>query len=219
MNTAIIVAGGSGQRLESDIPKQFLKINGKELLSFSVNTFFNHPQIDQVIIVSHKDWLDHVKDSFPDCQVIQGGSTRQESTRNGLSIIDKNCKNVLIHDAARPLISDKIISDCLSTLSSSDGTAPILDSTNSLVNWDGESSKYIDRSQIKSVQTPQCFRRQIIENALRSSISGTDEIGIVLQVLPEAKINFIQGSKDNIKITTAIDLILLREIHKTKNYS
>jgi 2-C-methyl-D-erythritol 4-phosphate cytidylyltransferase len=218
MNTAIIVAGGNGQRLGADIPKQFLKINGKELLSFSVNTFFNHPQIDQVIIVSHGDWLDHVKNLFPDCQVIQGGLTRQDSTQNGLSIIDKNCKNVLIHDAARPFISDKIISDCLSTLSSNDGTAPILESTNSLVNWDGEYAKYIDRSQIKSVQTPQCFKREIIESALRSTISGTDEIGIVLQVLPEAKINFIQGSNDNIKITTAMDLILLREILNNKTH-
>ena len=84
MNSAVIVAGGIGLRIGSDIPKQFLKIKGKEILSFSVKTFLEHPQINEVIIVSHPDWIKIVSKNYPNCKVIKGGERRQDSSLNGV---------------------------------------------------------------------------------------------------------------------------------------
>ena len=206
MNSAVIVAGGVGFRFGGDIPKQFIKINGQEILSFSVNTFLEHPQIDEVIIVYHPDWKEHVITNYPNCIVIEGDQRRQDSSMKGVSVVSDESEHVLIHDAVRPFVSKKIISDCLSALENSDGSAPIMSVSNSLIQLEKEKATYIDRSQIREVQTPQCFRKELISEALSSDIEGTDDIGIVLRLFPESKLSFIPGNRDNLKITTERDL-------------
>ncbi|SVE02231.1 uncharacterized protein METZ01_LOCUS455085, partial [marine metagenome] len=158
----VIVAGGVSTRFGGDIPKQFIKINGQEILSFSVKTFLQHPQIDEVIIVSPKNWVDHVSKKYPKCKVVEAGEHRQNSSLNGLDTVSSGAINVLIHDAARPFVSNQIISDCLSSLVAYDASAPIIPSIDSLVKWDGQTASYIDRADIQIIQTPQCFNKQII---------------------------------------------------------
>ena len=206
MNSAVIVAGGTGFRFGGDIPKQFIKINGQEILSFSVNTFLDHPQIDEVIIVCHPDWKEHIITNYPNCIVVKGDQRRQDSSMKGVSIVSDESEHVLIHDAVRPFVSKKIISDCLSALENSDGSAPIMNVSNSLIQLEKEKATYVDRSQIREVQTPQCFRKELISEALSSDIEGTDDIGIVLRLFPESKLSFIPGNRDNLKITTERDL-------------
>ena len=206
MNSAVIVAGGTGARFGNKTPKQFNKIHSKEILSFSVKTFLSHPEIDEVIIVSHPDWLDHVATKYPECHVVAGGKHRQNSSLNGVTATSSECLNVLIHDAARPFVTAEIISDCLSALGNYDGSAPIIPAIDSLVKWDGQKAHFVERSDIQIVQTPQCFKKQIILDVLESDISGTDEIGILLRLYPESKVKFIDGNIDNIKITTQNDL-------------
>ena len=206
MNSAVIVAGGSGFRFGGDIPKQFIKINGQEILSFSVNTFLEHPQIDEVIIVYHPDWKEHVITNYPNCIVVEGDQRRQDSSMKGVSVVSVESEHVLIHDAVRPFVSKKIISDCLSALENSDGSAPIMNVSNSLIQLGKEKATYVDRSKIREVQTPQCFRKELISEALSSDIEGTDDIGIVLRLFPESKLRFIPGNRDNFKITTERDL-------------
>ena len=206
MNSAVIVAGGTGSRFGGNIPKQFIKIDGQEILLFSVNTFLDHPQIDEVIIVSHPDWMNHVVSQYPDCYAVEGGKHRQVSSFNGVTAISAESNNVLIHDAARPFVSEQIISDCLSALENYDGSAPIIPTLDSLVKWDGKKAHFVKRSDIQIVQTPQCFKKQIILDVLKTDVSGTDEIGMLLRQFPKSKVKFIEGSIDNIKITTQNDL-------------
>jgi 2-C-methyl-D-erythritol 4-phosphate cytidylyltransferase len=206
VNSAVIVAGGTGARFGNKTPKQFNKIHSKEILSFSVKTFLSHPEIEEVVIVSHPDWLDHVATKYPECHVVAGGKHRQNSSLNGVTATSSKCLNVLIHDAARPFVTAEIISDCLSALGMYDGSAPIILPADSLIKWDGQKAISIDRSNIKIVQTPQCFKKIIISDVLKSDITGTDEIGMLLSLYPESKLKFIHGSVENIKITTQNDL-------------
>ena len=206
MNSTVIVAGGTGSRIKGDTPKQFIKLNGEEILSFSVTTFLNHPQIEEVVIVCHPDWIEHVKSKYPECIVTAGGERRKDSSLNGVKAASAESEIVLIHDAARPFVSETIITHCLNALKNADGSAPILDSSNSLVKWDGKKALRINRSEIKIVQTPQCFRKELILKALSTDIEGTDEIGMLLENFPDSRLEFIKGSPLNNKITTDLDL-------------
>ena len=206
MNSAVIVAGGAGFRFGGYIPKQFIKINGQEILSFSVNTFLDHPQIDEVIIVCHPDWKKHVITNYPNCKVVEGDQRRQDSSLKGVSVVSDESEHVLIHDAVRPFVDKQIISDCISAMENADGSAPIIKASNSLIQLEKEKTTYLDRSKIREVQTPQCFRKELIREALSSDIEGTDDIGIVLRFFPESKLRFIPGNMENIKITTKMDL-------------
>ena len=206
MNSAVIVAGGSGTRFGGKIPKQFIKIDGQEILSFSVNTFLEHLQIDEVIIVCHQEWINIVSGNYPDCKVVEGGKRRQDSSLNGIRATSENTENVLIHDAARPFISTTIISDCLEALKKCKGTAPIMNTSNSLIQLDNARASYVDRSKIYEVQTPQCFKKDLILNVFESNIEGTDEIGMILRKIPEIQLEFVKGSLNNAKITTDSDI-------------
>ena len=206
MNSAVIVAGGNGSRVSGNIPKQFIKIIGEEILSYSVNTFLKHPKINEVIIVSHQDWLDTVSKNYPSCIVVKGGKRRQDSSLNGVMATHSNTENVLIHDAARPFISSNIISACLKTLNNCEGTAPILTSSNSLVKMDKGIPSYVDRLKICEVQTPQCFKKKLIIDVLSLEIEGTDEMGMVLKAYPQTVLKLITGHEKNKKITTDLDL-------------
>ena len=211
MNSAVIVAGGLGTRFGNKTPKQFNKIYNQEILSFSVKTFLKHPKIDEVIIVSHPDWMDHVVSEYSECHVIAGGIRRKDSSLNGVTATSTESINVLIHDAARPFITKEVISDCISALENYDGSAPIISPSESLIKYDDQKVIAVDRSTIKIVQTPQCFKKQFILDVLKSKITGTDEIGMLLRLYPESKLKFIQGSLDNIKITTQHDLNYFRK--------
>ena len=206
MNSVVIVAGGSGSRVSGKIPKQFIKIFGEEILSYSVNIFLKHPKINEVIIVSHPDWINTVSENYPSCKVVNGGKRRRDSSLNGVIATHSNTENVLIHDAARPFISSDIISACLKTLNNCEGTAPILTSSNSLVKMDKGIPSYVDRSKICEVQTPQCFKKKLIINVLSLEIEGTDEIGMVLKTFSNSRLKFISGSPMNNKITSNFDL-------------
>ena len=206
MNSAVIVAGGRGSRVGKNIPKQFLKINGEEILSYSVNTFLKHPNINEVIIVSHSDWIDVVSEKYKNCKVIVGGDRRQDSSLNGILATDNLTTNVLIHDAARPFVSTEIITACLEALNHSDGTAPIMKTSNSLIQLENGVASYVDRAKIRELQTPQCFKKKLILDVLSSEIEGTDEIGMVIKIYPNSILKFIPSNKINNKITSDIDL-------------
>ena len=208
MISAIIVAGGEGSRIGGKIPKQLLKLNGKEILSFSVSTFLNHPKVDEVIIACHPKWAEHVSRNYPDCKVVLGGNRRQDSSLMGVKAASSQTSYVLIHDAARPFISYSIISNCIEALIDSDGSAPVLNVSNSLIKLEGGKTSFVDRTTIREVQTPQCFKKETILAALSSKLEGTDEIGMVLRTFPDSNLTFVQGDRGNFKITTETDLQL-----------
>jgi len=206
LNSAVIVAGGTGSRFDSNIPKQFIKIDNQEILAYSVNTFLNHPNIDEVLIVCHKDWIDHVITHYPKCKVVERGERRQDSSKIGVNGCNPLSKNILIHDAARPFVSTEIISNCIEKLEEFEVVAPILDSQNSLISIKDKVVSCVDRNEIKQVQTPQCFKAKLIKDIFDSNVVGTDEIGLALQYNPKLNIGLIKGEIRNYKITTSVDL-------------
>ena len=216
MNSAVIVAGGRGIRLGLDLPKQFHDLCGREIISYSVETFLNHPEIHEVIIVTPYDWVDHVTKNYPKCIIVEGGIRRQDSSLNGVLATNIESENILIHDAVRPFVTKKIISDCLNSLEKAHVSVPIMDSTNSLIGLNDKQVSFVDRNHIKTVQTPQCFKRALILEVLNSSIDGTDEVGMLLKYNPKKKIEFVKGDSSNLKITSPTDLIIASSLLEAK---
>ncbi len=114
MNSAIILAGGLGKRIGKNIPKQFLKINNKMIIDFSIEAFQKNKNIDEIIIVCHREWIKYINSKYDKkIKIIKGGETRSESSYYGLKSCNKNCKYVFIHDAARPFIDCELINSIL----------------------------------------------------------------------------------------------------------
>jgi len=216
LNSAVIVAGGRGIRLGLDLPKQFHDLCGREIISYSVKTFLNHPNIHEVIIVTPCDWVDHVTKNYSKCIVVEGGKKRQDSSLNGVLATNSESENILIHDAVRPFVTVGLISDCLNSLGKAHVSAPIIDSTNSLIGLNGKQVSFVDRNCIKAVQTPQCFKRELILEVLNSSVDGTDEVGMLLKYNPKKKIEFVKGDSSNFKITSPTDLIIASSLLEAK---
>ena len=134
MNSVIIVAAGRGSRLESDIPKQFINLDkNKSILNICVEAFKRNKLIDEIIIVVLEEWFEKIKKEFNQCKVVIGGNTRTESSIIGLNNCSKECINILIHDAARPFVSKKIILECIEKLKKYDAVIPALSATDSMI--------------------------------------------------------------------------------------
>ena len=212
----VIAAGGSGTRFGTDIPKQFVEISGIPIIAHTLSPFQACNEISEIVIVAHKDYLvfcsDIVKRFGFDkvTSIIEGGSTRQASVFKGIKNLDTDY--VLIHDAARPVISSEKISLCCAEVASCGACAlgiPTIDTIK--VTLDGE---YIDstpdRSTLWQIQTPQCFERNLILNCHRKAafdgFEATDDC--MLAEMQGAKVKLIRGDRTNIKITDYADLAL-----------
>ena len=211
INTAIIVAAGSGSRLASETPKQFLKLKAVEILEYSVRSFLAHPNINEVIIVTSGDYLDHVIQQYPKCQVVLGGETRQASVFNGLKACNTDTDIVLIHDAARPLIPSTVIDSCLSRLDTYDGVAPAIVPVDSMIQIEDSGFRNLQRDSLRIIQTPQCFHIGTLKAAHASGKVDTDEMGLVKQSDPHARLGFIKGAPETMKITRPIDLEIIEK--------
>ncbi len=208
MTCAVIVAGGEGTRIQSQIPKQYLTINGRQVLSFSVDTFLEHPMINKVILVVSLHYARQVKKNYPGCHVVLGGKTRQASSTNGVNAVPPGTEKVLVHDAARPFVTHQMITECVESLDECDGAVPILTPDNTMIMLNNGTLAYLDRQKVKAVQTPQGFRNGILTKAQRSGFETTDELGLVLLSSPKAKIHLFAGDDRNFKITTPLNLEL-----------
>ena len=149
-------------------------------------------------------------------EAVEGGTKRQDSSLNGVLATNIESENILIHDAVRPFVTARVISDCLNSLEKAHVSVPIMDSTNSLIELNNKQVSFVDRNHIKTVQTPQCFKRALILEVLNSSIDGTDEVGMLLKYNPEKKIEFVKGDSSNLKITSPIDLIIASSLLEAK---
>jgi 2-C-methyl-D-erythritol 4-phosphate cytidylyltransferase len=217
MNSAIILAGGTGSRINSKIPKQFIEFDSKKVIDFSITAFKQNKNIDEIILVLNKIWIDKLKNEYKDCILIEGGKSRSQSSLNGIYACSKKSNNILIHDAARPLLSQKIIDSCIYHLDIHDAVTPFIDISDSLIEKDKNIIKYINRDLIKSIQTPQGFKKNIIFDALKSTNSyGTDDISTLLNYYPLTKVKFFEGDENNFKITRDIDLKIFESILNEK---
>jgi len=221
---AIILASGVGARIGLDIPKQFYKLKNKTLLEYSIEVFEFHNKIDEIIIVSHPNYIDNVKNIINNNgykkvrKIVTGGDTRQESSANGVNAITDCEANVLIHDAVRPFVTKKIINNCIEALKMFDSVNVAIESSDTIIEIDDDDCiKSIPlRKSLKRVQTPQGFKLSIIKKAHNlakdnKNLSFTDDCGLVNE-FGLAKIKIVEGDINNIKITYPSDLKLAESI-------
>ncbi|MEE2996029.1 MAG: bifunctional 2-C-methyl-D-erythritol 4-phosphate cytidylyltransferase/2-C-methyl-D-erythritol 2,4-cyclodiphosphate synthase [Pseudomonadota bacterium] len=209
---ALILAGGSGNRLGSKVPKQYLSLNGISVLRRTVDTFMVHPSIETVQIVIGADDGGLYDDAMGDADIaspVVGGVSRQESSKNGLEALANSAPDyVLIHDAARPFVDGATIDRVLGALKTSPAVLPGLLVTDTLKRGVGKTpivDHTVDRSGLWKAQTPQGFRFAEILEAHRSyeGVQMTDDAAIAEHAgLP---VSLVQGHEDNFKITTAED--------------
>lgn len=213
----IIVAGGSGTRMNTPIPKQFLELHGKPVLMHSIEIFAKAiPEINIILVLPlpyRKEWETLCKkhNFIIPFQLTEGGETRFHSVKNGLALVPENAV-VGIHDAARPLVNIQTIINAFETAEQKGNASPAIQINESIREVKNNNNKAIDRSTIFIIQTPQCFQSNLIKKAFLQEYrhSFTDDAS-VLEAMGE-KINLIDGNRENIKITTPLDLIIAEAI-------
>lgn len=220
---AMLLLAGKGERANNEQYKQYIKIKDKELFLYSLDELSNNENIDKIVLVCNEDHLEYVKTITKKYNkidsIIEGGTTRNLSVHNGLLKIAKNhdCDYVLIHDGARPLISQKIINDNIDSVKKFDSVATFIEIYDSIIekNNDDTIGHYLKREKIVKIQTPQCFKFDIILKAHQNIDLGelnkyTDDAGLVMSF--GYKIHLIRGDIKNFKITTENDLAILKKI-------
>lgn len=208
----IIVAGGTGQRMQTVLPKQLLKVAGKEIILHTIEKFIAYDPHIHITVVIHHSFKDLVSgllqaNGLGFVQLAPGGDTRFQSVKNGLDTINSEGL-VGIHDAARPLVSFDTIARCFALAEQEGNAIPVVPVYESLREVNGNSSKAADRNRYKIVQTPQCFRLDLIKQAFEQAESPafTDD-ATVLESAGGA-IHLTEGNPENIKITFPADLQL-----------
>jgi len=216
---AIVPAAGSGNRMGRGLSKQYLSLGGVPLLVHTLNVFEKCPLVDALLVVVPPPDVEAVRtEMLPRWNlkklagVIPGGKERQDSVRAGIETLDRDTDIVIVHDAVRPFITAKLIEDCIRA-AAEEGAAtvgvPVKDTVKE-VGADGRVMRTCDRNLLWLTQTPQAFRRDIIENAHRAAVRdgyrGTDDTSLVERL--GIAVRMIRGDYGNIKITTPEDLVI-----------
>ena len=222
MNSVVIVSAGRGSRMKADINKQFLKLKGKEVIAHTIDKFYNNKNIDEIVVVVKEDEADFFrrniidKYGYKNIKIAFGGKERQDSVFNGLKAVNERCDIVLIHDGARPFVTDEIIKNSIECAKKNKCVivgVPVK-YTIKIINKDNEVCDTPNRSTLWSIQTPQVFEYLSIIKAHKiakeKSYYGTDDSMLMEYLGYNVKV--IEGSYNNIKITTPEDLKIGEEI-------
>ena len=226
MNGVVIVAAGTGSRMNMGLSKQFIKIEGKEVIAYTIEKFYNNPNIEDIVVVVKEEECEFFKKeildkyNFKNIKIAYGGKERQDSVYNGLKLLDEKCSFVLIHDGARPFVSDKIIKNSIEEVKNHKAIVvgvPVKD-TIKVIDNDKNIVDTPNRSVLWAVQTPQTFDYNILldayDDAFKNGFYGTDDAMLVERI--GYKVKMVEGSYNNIKITTQEDLTIGSKILNTK---
>ncbi len=216
----IIVAGGSGKRMGSDIPKQFLPINGKPILMRTIERIYQYSSDISIILVLPENQMDYWQLLCQEYQfhipyrVAMGGRERFFSVKNALELVPDNCL-VGIHDGVRPFVSNQTLDRLFDATKHHPAVIPAIPPHESIRITDQNTSHIIDRNTVKLVQTPQCFDSSILKKAYDTDFLPifTDDASVVEHTLGR-EITLVEGNRDNIKITTAFDLMMAEVIYE-----
>lgn len=224
-NYAIILASGSGTRFGSEKPKQFMSLGGKTIFEHTITVFQNSPLTDEIIIATNHEYIEfanklvETNKFYKVTKIIAGGKTRKDSSYNAVHSIEQDEGKVLIHDCARPFVTQNIIEDCYNALEEYDAITTAIPVIDTIVEIkDNKIINIPKREKLNRVQTPQGFKLSLIKKAHNLSVNDndfTDDCGLIIKH-KLAEIHIVAGSPDNIKITYPKDLILAREILKNK---
>ncbi len=209
--TAIIVAGGKGERMQTTVPKQFLEIKGKPILMRTLEAFRNYDNNTQLILVLPSIQIDFWKQLCKkhafniEHLIVEGGGTRFQSVKNGLAVVDGQSV-VAVHDGVRPLVSNDTISRCFDSAEKYHAVIPVVDLIDSIRETDETGNRAVDRNKYKLVQTPQVFLGSVLKKAYEQEFSSlfTDDASVV--EMAGTKVLLVEGNRENIKVTTEIDL-------------
>jgi 2-C-methyl-D-erythritol 4-phosphate cytidylyltransferase len=226
MNIALIIAGGSGERMHQDIPKQFLSINDRPVIVYTLEAFEHHPEIDEIAVVCIEGWeqvLMAYARQFGITKlksVIPGGDCGQASIRNGVYALEESHSKddiILIHDAIRPLVSAEIISDCIRVTSMYGNAIAVIPCAEAMLTTDDEqvSTGSYPRDGLKRTQTPQGFKlgdicdlhRRALDKGITGSIASC-----TLMIEMGQQVHFSIGSEKNVKLTTLEDIDIFKAL-------
>jgi 2-C-methyl-D-erythritol 4-phosphate cytidylyltransferase len=220
-NVAVLLAGGVGVRIGLDIPKQLIKVAGKTILEHALVALHSHPMVDEVKIMMAPGHLDAVRaivkaggyDKVTD--ILEGGETRNDTTLRALDSLGEDECNVLFHDAVRPLVTSRIITECFEALATHPAVDVAIPSADTIIEVDQDNTirEIPPRAALRRGQTPQAFRSSVIKEAY--AIAGrdpdfvaTDDCTVVLRYLPDRPIWVVHGDERNMKVTEPIDVYL-----------
>lgn len=230
MNVALIIAGGSGQRMKQDIPKQFINVYDRPVIIYTLEVFQNHPNIDAIGVVCLEGWeeilkayarqfnIDKLRWVFP------GGENGQASLRNGIMGLKEDCGDdtlVLIHDAIRPMVSPEIISENISCCKKNGSAITVIPCAEAMLLTEDRNcaTEMIHRDRLARTQTPQAFYLGKLawahEEALKRGINNAIATCTMMIELGE-KIYFSTGSEKNLKLTTTDDIEIFKALLNSK---
>ena len=226
MNIALLIAGGSGKRMGQDIPKQFLTVNEKPVIVYTMEAFQQHPSIDEIAVVCLEGW-EHVLQAYANQfnitklhHIFPGGENGQGSIRNGVFGLEEHFSPddiVLIHDAIRPMLSADIISDCISTTIKYGNAITTIPCAEAMMQTEDGivSSGSYPRDRLKRTQTPQAFRLgeicELHREALKAGITNS-VASCTLMIEMGRQVYFSAGSEKNIKLTTVDDIDIFKAL-------
>ena len=214
---AVIVAGGSGLRMGTSVPKQFLLLREKPVLWYTLTSFLNSYPDLEIILVLHKDHIETGLEIIRSTSaprriaITEGGETRFHSVQNGLKHINQHSV-VFVHDGVRCLITPALIRNCYEETIKNGNAVPAITAVDTVRIESASGNEQIDRNKVRIIQTPQTFFSDIIKAAFDQDFddSFTDEASVVERL--GVKINLVEGDTSNIKITTPVDLLIAEKV-------
>lgn len=225
-NYAIILASGTGTRYSNETPKQFVKIAGKTVLEHTIELFEKNSLIDFIVVVITPEYRSAAEEIITKngykkiYKLVNGGETRKKSSYLGISSIEEDEANLIIHDCARPFLSQKIIEDCIKALGTYSAVDVAIPTADTIIKVNGNIIDNIpERRFLKRGQTPQCFKLSLIKKAHELSIEDsnfTDDCGLIVKY-GLGNVFVVEGDNDNIKITYPSDIYLADRIFQLKN--
>lgn len=216
----VILAGGVGARLGLSVPKQMVKIAGKTILEHTVAAFNDSPEIDEFIVMITPGWSEQVATMLGSqysklSRILDGGTSRNETTRRVLDALGTEDSKVILHDAVRPLVDGRIIRECVLALDHFDAVDVVIPSSDTIVTVDSDEiiTAIPNRALLRRGQTPQGFKLSVLKQAYELALNdpyfhATDDCGVVLKYLPNVPIKTVMGSEQNMKVTHPVDLFI-----------
>lgn len=225
-NVAVVLAGGTGTRMGRSLPKQLIPLAGRPILEHSIAAMQRSPVVDEIVVVMTPGHLDLVPEIVTRggyakvSQVVAGGTTRNDSTAAALAALGPEEVNVLVHDAARPLVTEAILAANVAALADHEAVITAIGSSDTVVEVDPERDHLVEilpRSRLRRCQTPQSFRLSTLRAGYAAAagdphFTATDDATVVLRYLPGVPIAVVPGDAENLKVTEPLDLFLADQL-------
>jgi 2-C-methyl-D-erythritol 4-phosphate cytidylyltransferase len=232
-NVAVVLAGGTGTRFGRPIPKQLVPLAGRSILEHSIAAMQRSAVVDEIVVVMAPGHLDPAREIVAEggyekvSQVVAGGGTRNESTVAALAALGTDEVNVLVHDAARPLVTEAILAANVAALTEHAAVITAIASSDTVVEVDPDQARLrqiLPRPRLRRCQTPQSFRLSTLRTAYAEAaqdpqFTATDDATVVLRYLPDVPIAVVLGDPENLKITEPLDLFLAEQLLRRRTGS